>query len=408
MSDPSLYKAVIKPRRAMPFFARHPWVFAGAIQYLDYNGERTTAEKIPAGASVDLHSSENEFIARGLFNANSNIRLRLYSWNKTEQLDADFWRSRITDAIEARKLIMSAATKTNAYRLISSEADGLSGLTVDCYGEWLMVQVTSLALYKQFDTILELLNELVKPRGIMLRTEQRMNELEGLSLEDGLLSGEEPPRPMFIHENEVQYGMDVVTGQKTGFFLDQRENRQAVARYTTGHRVLDLFCYTGGFSLTAMKHGEAKSTLGIDSSESAIEAAQANADLNDVGGKCEFIKSDVSAALDGFALEGKVFDTIIVDPPKMARKRQGLDKAMRGYFNLNVKAVERLAPGGILVSCSCSGLVGRDDFEEMLSAVAQATGRDLQILEARGAAADHPISATCQDSNYLKCYICRV
>ena len=408
MTDQPFYKAIVKPRRAMPFFGRHPWVFAGAISHLECDGSHIAPEEISAGATVDLFSAKSEFVARGLFNANSNIRLRLYSWNEGEELGRDFWRSSIVVAIDSRKRIIAASTDTNAYRLIFSEADGLSGLTVDRYDDWLLVQFTSLALYQQSNVIIGLLSELLNPRGIVLRTEKRILELEGLDIEDGLLSGEEPPRPLFIYENEVRFGLDVLTGQKTGFFLDQRENRQAVARYTSGHRVLDLFCYTGGFSLTAMKQGGAKSSLGVDSSESAITAARANADLNDLGGRCDFLKSDVNAALDGFATEGRMFDTIVVDPPKMARRRSGLDKAMRGYFNLNRKAVEQLTPGGILVSCSCSGLVGRDDFEEMLLAVAQNTERNLQILEVRSAAPDHPVSVTCQESNYLKCYICRV
>jgi 23S rRNA (cytosine1962-C5)-methyltransferase len=410
MTDQPSYRAVLKPRRARPFFGRHPWVFAGAISHMETECDesRVAPEEIPPGVTVDLFSAESEFVARGLFNANSNIRLRLYSWNEGERLGRDFWRIRIADAIESRRRIMAASTDTNACRLIFSEADGLSGLTVDRYDDWLLIQFTSLALYQQSNVIISLLRELLNPRGIVLRTEKRILELEGLDIEDGLLSGEEPPQPLFIQENKIRYGLNVMTGQKTGFFLDQRENRQAVARYTSNHRVLDLFCYTGGFSLTAMKLGRAKSSLGIDSSESAITAARANADLNDLGGRCDFRRSDVNAALDGFAAEGRVFDTIVVDPPKMARRRSGLDKAMRGYFNLNRKTVGRLTPGGILVSCSCSGLVGRDDFEEMLLAVAQNTGRDLQILEARGAAPDHPVSVTCQESNYLKCYICRV
>lgn len=407
MNSDSKYAVVLKPRRAMPFFARHPWVFAGSINRITKDTVAIAHEEVPVGTTVDLYSANEEFIARGLFNANSNIRLRLYSWNKDEELDPEFWKNRISDAIALRSGLLGS-TKTNAKRLVFSEADGISGLTVDQYDEWLLVQFTSLALQQQSSAIVELLNQQLSPKGIVHKTDPGIAELEGMESTDDLLSGESPPTPILIHENGIQFGVDVKAGQKTGFFLDQRDNRQAVAKYVEGHDVLDLFCYTGGFSLAATKNGNAKSALGVDSSEMALATAKANAELNEVGNKCQFMKSDASTALDQFAADGRLFDTVVVDPPKLARKRSGLDRAMRAYFNLNRKAVDCLKPGGLLVTCSCSGLVGRDDFEEMLSAVAQSCGRDVQILESKSAAADHPFLITCSESNYLKCYICRV
>jgi 23S rRNA (cytosine1962-C5)-methyltransferase len=199
-----------------------------------------------------------------------------------------------------------------------------------------------------------------------------------------------------------------VQGHKTGFYLDQREIRTAAARYMSGHRVLDLFCYTGAFGLAALKRGAARAVHAVDSSEPALALARANAELNQVSAAMQFEKSDAFEALERLAAAGETFDTVILDPPKMTRHRAGIAKALRGYHSLNELALGVLKPGGILVTCSCSGLVGRDDFVAMLGAVSQRSGRPIQILESRGQAPDHPISVHCLESGYLKCYICRV
>lgn len=396
-------RIVLKARKALPFFNRHPWVFAGAIGKVI--GEPD------AGAEVTLVSNDGEFIAHGLYNSQSQIRVRLYSWDESRRLDDDFWSEQIDRALALRTHLFPEREfppATTASRLIYSEADGLSGLTVDRYGDWLLVQFTSLALWQRRERILELLKLKLLPAGIWLRTEKGIRESEGLAQADGLVSGIEPPRPLFIEEHGLRYGVDVVQGHKTGYYLDQRDNRASVAAYLRGGRLLDLFCYNGGFGLTALRKGTADEVVGVDSSESALGLAKANADLNGLAAQTRYERSEVFECLEQLAARGERFDAVVLDPPKMTRHRAGIEKALKGYFSLNRLALDVLAPGGILATCSCSGLVSRDDFEQMLSIVAQKADRPIQILEARGQAADHPTSVHCLETAYLKCYICRV
>ncbi len=393
-------RVYLKERRALPFFSRHPWVFAGAIDRVD--GEVTP------GAVVTLHASDGKFIAAGLYNPHSQIRVRLYSWNEGEHLDPDFWSRRLDSAIALRHTLYGDPDSESGCRLVFSEADGLSGLIVDRYGEWLLVQFTSLALADRRAVILDLLEAKLRPRGIWLRTEKGIRESEQLELADGLARGAEPPRPLSLVENGVRYAVDVQQGHKTGFYFDQRDNRAAVARYVAGKRVLDIFCYTGGFGLTSLTVGKARQVHAVDVSESALELARKNAEANQVASAIEFVKSDAFEELERLVAAGELFDVVILDPPKLTRHRAGLSKALRGYHSLNQLAVNVLKPGGILVSCSCSGLIGRDDFVGVLAAVSQRSGRPIQILESRGQAADHPTSVHCLETAYLKCYICRV
>ena len=399
---------ILKPRRALPFFARHPWVFSSAIRQLEVDGSRTDEKDIAAGSVVRLMSAKGEFIAYGLYNPHSAIRVRLYSWEETMPAGIDLWKQRIDDAASIREHIFSHDSSVNSYRLIFSEADHFSGLIVDKYADWLLVQFTSRALYEHSETIIQQLEERIGPRGIWLRTEKGIRDAESLDVSDGLVQGEPPPRPLFLDENGIRFGIDVIEGQKTGFFLDQRDNRRAVSQYVTGHRVLDVYCYTGGFGITAARLGQPKSVLGIDSSAAAIAAAQANAEMNEVGSICRFEQGDARELMEAFRADERTFDTVIVDPPRMARRRSGIDNALRGYQKINRLAVDLIPSGGLLVSCSCSGLVDRSAFEQMLASVAQQSRRNIQILESRGHPPDHPFSASCPESNYLKCYICRV
>ena len=399
----SLPQVILKPRRALPFFKRHPWVFAGAINRIEGD-----AEVEVVGDEVALVSKEGKFIARGLVNSNSNIAVRLYSWDNEIPLDKSFWSQRLDIAIRWREKSFDQSNKEAAYRVVFSEADGLSGLIVDRYSDWLVVQFTSQALFQRMQMIVELLEEKLKPKGIWLRTEKGVREAEGLTANDQLIIGTPPPRPLFIEEHGIRYGVDVVEGQKTGFFLDQRDNRAEVGRLVKNHRVLDLFCYTGGFSLSACLLGQAKEVVGVDISKSAIQMAQANAALNSTAERIRFETANVFDILESMNAEGEKFDTVILDPPKLTRHRSGLTKAMRGYFSMNRLAVDLLKPDGILVSCSCSGLVSREVFEEMLADVSLRAGRSIQILDVRGQSADHPTSVHCVENNYLKCLVCRV
>lgn len=393
-------RVVLKPRRAAPFFNRHPWVFAGAMDRVEGDPE--------VGAVVNVVSNTGNFVARGLYNPHSRIRVRLYSWSEDAALDEAFWSARLIDAIALRRKLFGGTPAERACRVVFSEADGLSGVTVDRYGDYLLVQWTSRALADRQSIFLDVLTRELQPKGIWLRTEKGIGEIEGLEIRDGLLQGEAPPRPMILEENGLQFEVDVVEGQKTGYFFDQRDNRAAVARYTRDASVLDMFCYTGSFSIAAAKLGHAREVVAVDSSAAALAIAQRNAGLNGVADRIRFENSNAYRKLEELKEAGAKFDVVILDPPKMARNQSGLEKALRGYFSLNRLAVDLLPPGGILVSCSCSGLVGRGDFESMLQQTASQSKRPIQILEARLQAPDHPFTTACPETLYLKCYLCRV
>ncbi|MCA9073410.1 MAG: class I SAM-dependent rRNA methyltransferase [Planctomycetaceae bacterium] len=403
MSDKTpdaLPTVTLKRRRALPFFSRHPWVFTGAIDSVD--------EGVEPGCEVAVRSDDGTFIARGLFNPESNIRVRLYSWDAEQPLDDDFWSQKLDEAIALRERLFADVPSRQACRLVFSEGDGLSGLTVDRYGDWLLVQLTSLALYERRELLVELLQSKLQPRGIWLRTEKGIREAEGLVQDDGLIAGEAPPRPLFIEEHGLRFGVDVVEGQKTGYYFDQRDNRQAIARYTQGTRVLDLHCYTGGFGIAAARSGGAREVLGVDSSAAAITMAGENAVMNEVADRVHFEKGDVAKKLAELSGAGESYDVVILDPPKMARHKKGIDSALKAYTALNREAMKVVAPGGILVTCSCSGLVGRELFLGAVTRAALQVDRSVQLLESRGQASDHPVSVYCPESDYLTCLICRV
>ncbi|MCE5267060.1 MAG: class I SAM-dependent rRNA methyltransferase [Planctomycetaceae bacterium] len=391
-------QAILKPRKARPFYGRHPWVLDSAIDRVE--GE-------PAdGDVVDLVSDKGKFIARGVFNSRSRIRVRLYTWDPTEILDEPFWRRRLESAIGFRSQL-GYDDPQGAARLVFSEGDALSGLIVDRYANYLAVQVTAQAIAVRLPTIVPMLVELTQPRGIMIRTERGVSRAEGIELRDGPYWGTPPDGPLVIVENGLKYELDLAEGQKTGYYLDQRDNRVAAARYFRDRRVLDMFCYSGGFSLTASALGGAREVLGVDTSQKAVTLAWSNAERNGVK-NVRFQCGDGFQTLESLLEAGERFGAVVLDPPKFARTRGALDEALRAYHWLNRLGVGLLEPGGILVTCSCSGHVSREDFLYMLVGVAQQTGRQIQLLEQRGAAADHPISASCLESEYLKCFICRV
>jgi 23S rRNA (cytosine1962-C5)-methyltransferase len=314
----------------------------------------------------------------------------------------------LQSAFQLRAALFGADHDVTACRLVSSEADGLSGLTVDRYDRWLSVQFTSLAMAQRQSDWIELLRELAEPAGIVLRTEKGLRASEGLELADGLAWGAAPPKPLAVVEHGLQWQVDLTEGQKTGGYLDQRENRRAFAHYVRGHRVLDVFCYAGGFGLGALVWGGASEVLAVDSSEPALQLARRNSELNRVAERWWCERADAFQALERLRDAGEQFDSVVLDPPKLARTRAALPQALRAYHSLNRLAVSVLKPGGLLVTCSCSGLVTREDFEQTLADVAIQSGRTLRVLEARGAAPDHPISPFCPENEYLKCYFCHL
>jgi 23S rRNA (cytosine1962-C5)-methyltransferase len=388
---------VLKPRRARPFFARHPWVFDSSI-------ERVTGEPC-AGDQVDVVTSDGQRIATGLYNPTSTIRVRLYRWDDGP-LDGAFWLRTLAAAARLRREMLGLDKDSSAYRLVFSEGDGLSGLTVDRYDRWLVAQFTSLALYTRRDLILDLLTQLTAVEGIIARTDRGVTPKEGLRVGQDWAVGSVPLEPVTIVEHGLVYRVDIRSGQKSGFYLDQRVNRREVASYCRGKRVLDLFCFSGSFSLSAARNG-AVETLGVDSSTPAIELARQNAASNGIE-NAAFLVGDVLEVLARLELEQKRFDVVICDPPKFARQAKDVEHALKGYLRLNMAAVRVLEPDGILVTCSCSGLIGRELFTDLLGNVAEQSGRPIQILDQRGQAPDHPVSASCLETEYLKCVVCRV
>jgi 23S rRNA (cytosine1962-C5)-methyltransferase len=388
---------VLQQKKARPFFGRHPWVFQGAV-------DKVLGDPAP-GDSVRVVTFDKEFIAYGLYNPESNIRVRLYSWEHGHPLDAAMIAGRIEVAIRARHEDMKLGDPKGACRLVYSESDGLSGLVVDRYADVLVVQFTSKALAAHESTVVEALERLLKPRSIVRRTDRAMNDLEKMTLDDVVLAGE-TPSGFTVVENGLEWNVDVMSGQKTGLFLDQRDNRLGLCRYTPGKDVLDVCCYGGGFGITAMKRGDAKSLVGIDASGPAVALAQRNADLNDVA--AEFINQQAVPAMQDLAREKRTFGVIVCDPPKFAKKAGDIDHAAKGYEWLNRSALDLLEPGGILCTCSCSGHLSQDDFLHILASASQKAGKPIQILEQRGRAIDHPVSAYCLETAYLKCDIARV
>jgi 23S rRNA (cytosine1962-C5)-methyltransferase len=391
-------KIVLKARRARPFFARHPWVFDTSI-------ERVQGDPQP-GDTVEVVTAEGKRIARGLYNPASTIRVRLYRWDDGP-LDEAFWSSRLEAAVRLRQEVLGLGGSGSAYRLVFSEGDGLSGLTVDRYDRWLVVQFTSLALYARRELVLRRLAAWINPEGILARTERGIAPKEGLRPGEETILGSVPEGPVEVIEHGLRYRVDLRAGQKTGFYLDHRENRRAVAGYCRGRRVLDLFCFTGAFSLSAIQQGAAAETLGIDSSAPAIERAREHAAINGID-RARFEIGEVLETLERLRHDDRRFDVVICDPPKYARQAKDLEHALKGYIRLNRAAVEVLGPDGILVTCSCSGQVDREMFADLLGQVAEQAARPIQILEQRGQAPDHPVSASCLETEYLKCFICRV
>jgi 23S rRNA (cytosine1962-C5)-methyltransferase len=397
-SGQAMGQVILKPRKSRPFLARHPWVLATAVASI--------AGQPADGDVVDVVSENGAFIARGILNRRSHVRARLYSWDQGETLDAGFWERQLHRAIHWRQRL-GLHNPAGAARLVFSESDGLSGMVLDRFGTHLVLQVNSLAMAVRLPMLVPLIAQLTSPESIMVRSEGGLAKVEGMDVAAGCAWGRPPDGPVFITEHGIRYGVDVAAGQKTGFYLDQRENRRAAAGYMQGRSVLDLFCYSGGFALAASLLGGATEVLGADSSESAIRWARANAELNGAR-NVRFEERECFKLLDELRDAGKKFDAVILDPPKFARNRFHVVEALRAYHRINRVAVDLLAPDGILVTCSCSGSVTRQDFLDMLTGVAAKSRRSIHILEQRGHAGDHPISLACPENEYLKCIICRV
>ena len=387
----------VKPSRHFPFVARHPWVHAHALA--------EDGRDLKCGQVVDILDHDGQWLARGLINPASRLRIRLLSFAIDQPVDENLVLQQI-DAAIARRRLQGPVQADGAERFIFSEADLLSGLIVDRYASYLAVQFASAAMMRFREPILAHLKSTLAATAINIRVDERTAKNEGIEPENQW-HGQAPDDPKVTYNaNGLTFAVDLHGGQKTGGYLDQIDNQAAVAKYSKGKRVLDVCCYAGGFALTAAKNG-ADRVVGIDSSALALSEAAANAERNGVT-NLEFIQNDCFDALKDLATAGETFDVIVLDPPRFAGSRHQIDSALRAYCRLNSMAVDLLPPGGILVTCSCSGRVTRSDFLNMLADVARRRRRDMIVMENRGASADHPMSISCPESDYLKCVIAQV
>ncbi len=386
-------KLVVQRQRVGPILGRHPWVFSGALQHIP--------EGLKSGDAVMLVNEEGAFLAHGYFNSYSQIAVRLWSWDENEIIDAKFFEKRIASAYAIRKNLI-ASPKTDSYRLVHSENDLLPGLIVDKYADCLVLQFHTPGIEAWKDQIVGALKKIVKPKGIYERSDVRTRGIEGAEKQVGLLYGKVPER-IKISENGYKFWVDVIGGQKTGFFLDQRDKRQALTKYVKGKTVVNCFSYSGGFSVYALGAG-AKKVISVDASESALELAVANVKLNkfDIK-KCEFIAGDVKQYLADAQAEKKKFDVIILDPPAFVKDRHKVAEGMVGYKKINEAALRILSADGILVSASCSAHVSLLDFRHMLTESAGRARRTLQVLETYTHGIDHPELTAFTEGEYLKC-----
>jgi 23S rRNA (cytosine1962-C5)-methyltransferase len=394
-------RVLLNRRRAQPFFFRHPWVFSGAIQSVW--GE---TEKPPDGAIVGVYSQAGQWIGRGFYNARSQIRVRLFSWRSEEVIDEDFWRARLAMAIDLRERVLRLHERSSAYRLVYSDSDGFPGLIVDRYGDYLVMEWGSLGLFERREVLVRLLVEAVSPAGVLSRVEGDEAAHEGLPRGSEWVHGAPAPSPLPLKMGRVTLLADLSGGQKTGLYLDQRENYAAVADRLVGMRVLDGFSYAGGFGLSAAAAG-AREVLGFDTSAPAVNLANRAAELNGLA-NVRYAVGDVFAELRRLRAANEIFDAVILDPPRFAPSRAALPRAVRGYKDINLVAMQILRPNGLLITSSCSQHVSAEDFLSILNQAATDVGRTAQVVERRGQSADHPVIVSCPETAYLKCFVCVV
>ena len=388
---------ILKPGREKSLLRRHPWIFSGAIQQME-------DASVISGATVDLLSSTKQFLARASYSPNSQIRARVWTF-KDEPIDADFFRRKIHSAIDSRQKL-NVENQSDAYRLIYAESDGIPGLIVDRYADVLVLQ--SLTTGSEFwkETLADLLLEETGLSIIYERSDADVRELEGLEVKIGLLRGNLSPPVFPITEHNLEFHVNLQSGHKTGFYLDQRDNRLRLRQLAEDKDVLDCFCYTGGFTVNALAGG-ARSVLSVDSSADALVLAKENVALNDLPlEKTNFLEGDVFQLLRKFRDENRSFDMIILDPPKFAPTAAQAERAARGYKDINLLAFKLLRPGGLLVTFSCSGGIDAALFQKIIAGAALDAGVEAQIVEHLSQGPDHPISLSFPEGAYLKGLVC--
>lgn len=366
----------------------HPWVFSNEIQEIPAD--------LSPGEIVDVLDFSGRFVGRGAINPHTLITVRILT-RKREEIDAAFLLQRITTARDLRTRLGFG----ESFRAVYSEGDGLPGLIVDKYSDILVVQTLTAGMERLLDTLIMVLREVYSPRAIVMRNDTVSREIEGLAREKRVVFGTDPGA-VIMEESGIQYRVDVLEGQKTGFFFDQRENRLALKELVKGRRTLDCFCYAGAWALNAARFG-ASEIIGIDSSEKAVNLARENAALNNVS--VRFIVGDVFEELRAFEKKGARFGCIILDPPAFVKSRTKVREGLKGYKEINLRAMKMLEPGGLLISCSCSHHVDVELFKEMLIDAAYSADRSVRLLEMRSQARDHPVVLAARETQYLKCAV---
>jgi 23S rRNA (cytosine1962-C5)-methyltransferase len=392
-------RVFLKAGREKSLLRRHPWVFSGAVERVEGAPQ--------SGQTVRIVTRDGGFLALAAWNPVSNIRARIWDWKEDTVVDAEFFRSRLNAALRTRELFGSKAPDAGM-RLVHGESDGLPGLIVDRYADVVVVQFSGAGCMAWRDTIVDMLQELTAARAIYERSDSDILELEGLKHSTGLLRGTLTPPIVDINEAGVKFQVDVARGHKTGFYLDQSENRVAIGKLCEGREVLNCFSYSGGFSLHALAGG-ARSVMSVDSSGDALEAARQHAQLNGFADeRCEWVDADVFPFLRKLRDQGRQFDLIILDPPKFAPTAATAERAARGYKDINLLGFKLLRPGGLLASFSCSGGISADLFWKIVAGAALDAGVDAQVLRHFQAAPDHPVSLAFPEGEYLKGLLCRV
>lgn len=402
MSEQTAGVVRLKRGREKPVLNRHPWIFSGAIQQTSGNPE--------PGALVDVVDAQDRWLALAYYNSRSQITARILTWDQQTSIDDDFWLGRLLQAAAARDML-GLEPQTTAFRLVNAEADGLPGLIVDKYADYLVIQCTTAGIERRKSLFLDLLQAEVQPTGIIERSDVAVREKEGLTDAVGVRRGKGPAENFTIQEHGRRFLVDLLAGHKTGFYLDQRENRRLVGQrlFVAGKQVLNLFSYTGAFAVYAAAAG-ARAITSVDSSAAFLVDAQRNMVENGFTDRPddEYINGDAFEVLRRFRDTSRSFDVIIVDPPKFAHSTRDVERACRGYKDLNWLAMRLLRPGGVLATFSCSGLVSADLFQKVLFGAAVDAGRDVQILYPLSQSADHPVLLTFPESAYLKGFLCRV
>ena len=391
---------ILKSGREKSLQRRHPWVFSGAIASVDGDAG--------AGETVEVRAADGTPLALGAYSPHSQIAVRIWTFDPTEVVSPPFFRARLVRAFNSRHEVFSKHFVSNAYRLVNAESDGLPGLVVDRYGEYLVCQFLSVGAEYWRREIVTLLTDLLPYAGIYERSDVDVREKEGLPPATGVLAGSPLPDLVEIDEYGCRFAADVRGGHKTGFYLDQRDNRALIAEYAEGREVLNGFAYTGAFGVWALRGGAVKVT-NVESSAAALELARRNVELNGLdASKVENEAGDVFHVLRQYRDARRQFDLIILDPPKFAESRSQIEKASRGYKDINLLAFKLLRPGGVLFTFSCSGLITPDLFQKIVAGAALDAGRDAQIIRRMTQAPDHPVALNFPEGEYLKGLVCRV